>query len=274
MKSLRFIGFALFTVLVSVSFSACGGSDDEDNGEEENTPSVSKRLVKVTTQMGEYTSCKEYTYDSNGRIIKVVNGGGYTIYTYTDNLIVKREYQQHFTPDNNGTLIPYETQKETQYELENGLIVKKTTVSKYKKYTYNNGYLATLLESKGELLYNFTWRDGNLMNMKRDSDPEKGDSYEYTSYATPANFFYLDYYHDYIDGELAQFYGKAPKNLPSKCINVYTSDGIVGDPLPQKETDVFSYDWTMKDGLPIKLIVTSKNGYMGCSKIIADFEWK
>lgn len=33
MKTLRLFGVALFTVLMSVSFSACGGSDDEeDNG--------------------------------------------------------------------------------------------------------------------------------------------------------------------------------------------------------------------------------------------------
>ena len=38
MKTLRFIGVALLTVLMSVSFSACGGDDDDvDNG----TPSAS-----------------------------------------------------------------------------------------------------------------------------------------------------------------------------------------------------------------------------------------
>ena len=31
MKTLRFIGVALLTVLMSVSFSACGGSDDDDS---------------------------------------------------------------------------------------------------------------------------------------------------------------------------------------------------------------------------------------------------
>lgn len=30
METLRFIGIALFTVLMSVSFSACGGSDDDE----------------------------------------------------------------------------------------------------------------------------------------------------------------------------------------------------------------------------------------------------
>ena len=32
MKTLRFIGVALLTVLMSVGFSACGGDDDVDNG--------------------------------------------------------------------------------------------------------------------------------------------------------------------------------------------------------------------------------------------------
>lgn len=37
MKTLRFIGVALLTVLMSVSFSACGGSDDEETASIEGT---------------------------------------------------------------------------------------------------------------------------------------------------------------------------------------------------------------------------------------------
>ena len=32
MKTLKFLGMALFAILVSVSFSACSSSDDDDNG--------------------------------------------------------------------------------------------------------------------------------------------------------------------------------------------------------------------------------------------------
>ena len=117
MKTLRLLGVALFTMLMNVSFSACGGSDEEDdNGGGGNTPLVSKRLAKVTTQEGNSTFSDEFTYDSNGRVVKVVNkkngnNSGHIIYTYTDNLIVKKQY---YTGSSSVS--------ETQYELENGLI--------------------------------------------------------------------------------------------------------------------------------------------------------
>ena len=56
MKTLRFIGVALFTVLMSVGFSACGGDDDDvDNG-------GSSASIE-----GEWyvTTLKEYEWDSS-----------------------------------------------------------------------------------------------------------------------------------------------------------------------------------------------------------------
>ena len=266
MKTLRLFGIALLTVLMNVSFSACGGSDEEDdNGGGGNTPLVSKRLVKVTKEEGNNTFCYEYTYDSNGRIVKVVNkkngtNSGHIIYTYTDNLIVKKQY---YTGSSSVS--------ETQYELENGLIAKKS-YGKYINYTYNNSYLATLTRSKGGL-YNFTWKDGNILN-KKSADSEEEDSYEYTSYSTPQNFIYLDFIDD-VDGELAPFYGKSSKNLPSKRIEVGFNDvSSPGNPnATEKVTEVSSYDWTMKDGLPVKLIVTEEKR-SGSSTMIVDFEWE
>ena len=56
MKTLRFIGVALFTVLMSVGFSACGGDDDDvDNG------------GSSASFEGEWyvTTLKEYEWDSS-----------------------------------------------------------------------------------------------------------------------------------------------------------------------------------------------------------------
>ena len=267
MKTLRLFGIALLTVLMNVSFSACGGSDEEDdNGGGGNTPLVSKRLAKVTTQEGSSTFSDEFTYDSNGRVVKVVNkkngnNSGHIIYTYTDNLIVKKQY---YTGSSSVS--------ETQYELENGLIAKKS-YGKYINYTYNNGYLATLTRSKGGVTRNFTWKDGNLQSLKS-VDSESEESYEYTSYATPKDFIYLDFIDD-VDGELAPFYGKSSKNLPSKRIEVSVNDvSSIGNPnATEKVTEVSSYDWTMKDGLPVKLIVTEEK-QSGSSTMIVDFEWE
>ena len=265
MKTLRLLGVALFTVLLSVSFTACG--DDEGNDGSGDKPSINKRLVKVTTQEGSSTFSDEFTYDSNGRVVKVVNkkngnNSGHIIYTYTDNLIVKKQY---YTGSSSVS--------ETQYELENGLIAKKSYGKKYINYTYNNGYLATLTRSKGGVTRNFTWKDGNLQSLKS-VDSESEESYEYTSYATPKDFIYLDFIDD-VDGELAPFYGKSSKNLPSKRIDVNVNDvSSIGNPnATEKVTEVFSYDWTMKDGLPVKLIVTEEDQYSP-STMIVDFEWE
>ena len=265
MKTFRFIGVALLTVLVSVSFFACG--DDEDDGGNGDKPSpTNKRLVKITTEEGNTTFCNEYTYDSKGRVVKVVNkkngnNTGHTIYTYTDNLIVKKQYYT------SGSVV-----NETQYELENGLIVKKS-YGKYIHYTYNNGYLATLTRSKGGVLYNCTWRDENLQSLKS-VDDEGGDSYEYTSYATPKDFIYQDHIDD-VDSELAPFYGKSSKNLPSKRIKVRVNDiaSVSSPDATETVTEVFSYDWTMKDGLPVKLIVTEED-QSSPSTMMVDFEWE
>ena len=268
MKTLRLLGVALFTVLLSVSFTACG--DDEGNDGSGDKPSINKRLVKVTTQEGSSTFSDEFTYDSNGRVVKVVNkkngnNSSQTIYTYTDNHIVKKQY-------NTGS----STVKETEYVLENGLIVEEINTSGYNyKYSYDKGYLATVTKKKegkgGE--YNYTWENGNLKR-KQKVNSESEDSYEYTSYVTPQNFSYLDYI-EYVNGELAPFYGKSSKNLLSKRIDVTINDvSSIGNPnATEKVTEVYSCDWTMKDGLPVKLIVT-EDKQSGSSTMIVDFEWE
>ena len=268
MKTLKLFGVALFTVLLSVSFTACG--DDEGNDGSGDKPSINKRLVKVTTQEGSSTFSDEFTYDSNGRVVKVVNkkngnNSSQTIYTYTDNHIVKKQY-------NTGS----STVKETEYVLENGLIVEEINTSGYNyKYSYDKGYLATVTKKKegkgGE--YNYTWENGNLKR-KQNVNSESEDSYEYTSYVTPQNFYYLDYI-EYVNGELAPFYGKSSKNLLSKRIDVTINDvSSIGNPnATEKVTEVYSCDWTMKDGLPVKLIVT-EDKQSGSSTMIVDFEWE
>lgn len=265
---------ALFAVLMSFGFTACSSDGDDNGGGGENTPTVSKRLIKVTMEKRYSTLCDEYTYDSKGRVVKVVNkengdNSGHIIYTYSDNLIVKKQY-------NTGS---YNEQK-TEYVLENGLIVEENHTSGYDyKYSYDNGFLATLEYLKpgtrkgGQ--YNYTWKDGNLQSLKT-VNSESGYSYEYTNYVTPQNFFYvvtiqnfvLEIYPEFVDGELTPFYGKSPKNLPSKRIEVSTNTYTT-----EKVTYTTSYDWTVKDGLPIRLIVTEP-GQSNSSTTIIDFEWE
>ena len=60
MKTIKLLGYAFFTMLLSVSFSACGGDDDSGSGG--GTPSTNKRLVKITEKGESNTYTYEYTY--------------------------------------------------------------------------------------------------------------------------------------------------------------------------------------------------------------------
>ena len=84
MKTIKLLGFALFTVLMSVSFSTCGGDGDGDGGGS-TTPPAGKRLVKMTEKGERNTYVHEYTYDSQGRLVRTEttkNGEKHSNYTY------------------------------------------------------------------------------------------------------------------------------------------------------------------------------------------------
>ena len=103
MKTLRLLGVVLFTVLLSVCFTACG--DDEGNDGSVDKPSINKRLVKVTTQEGSSTFSDEFTYDSNGRVVKVVNkkNGNPFILTTSKPITISRSTISSMSPVEVGT---------------------------------------------------------------------------------------------------------------------------------------------------------------------------
>lgn len=245
MKTLRLFGISLLTVLMSVSFSACGGSDEEDdNGGGGNTPSVSKRLVKVTEEFSNNTFSDKYTYDSQGRIIKKERNSGtktrYYVYTYTDNLIVEKEYYN----------INYSTER--LHTLENGLIVSGENDKRKYQCTYENGRLTSMKE--GNYVYSYIWENGNIIRI--DLNGEIYRKYEYTNYTAPQGFITPFG----VEKDLGLFYGKSSKNLPSKCTFYDEEEG-------REDT----YDWALKDGFPVNLITReSGSTYLA----ITTFEWE
>jgi len=241
MKTIKFLGFALFTVLMSVSFTACG----DDDGGSPVPPPASKRLVKITEKGEKNTYVYEYTYDSQGRIVRIEstkNGEKRSndTYAYSDKKIVER----HYSYSNNST-------SETEYTLENGFIVseKHNSESNNVNYTYANGHLAT--KTNSSYTYKYTWSGGNLMTIEREG---KTKVYEYTNYFTPqCNFLLWD-----IEEPLASYFGMIPNNLPSKFID--------GD-------EVINFDWTMSNGLPVKLIISETDSKDSYTDVIT-FEWQ
>ena len=248
MKTMKFVGFALMAVLASVGFTACGGDDGDSGG---GVPS-GKQLVKMTEEYSSKTYVYDFTYDSQGRVVKVditkngVSNGNYT-YAYSTNSITEtHNYSSGST-------------SRTQYTLENGCIVKETrsSSSEMVEYTYNNGYLATKSRiysgsTTPSRVYTYSWSNGNLVSESRE---DKVKTYEYTNYVAPT--MCIDLWD--LDNNLMGFYGKTPRNLPSKLID----DG----------SEELTYDWTMNGGFPIKLILTEKSS-KGDDVNIITFEWK
>lgn len=248
MKTFRLIGIAFFAVLVSVGFTACGSDDDDvSGGNGGNGGTVSdKRLVKMTEQSESKTYTYDYSYDSQGRVVrKEIKKNGtlnnYYVYTYIDNLIVQKYYY------GNGA------SEETKYTLENGLIVSEKDRYETIQYTYENGYLATKTNENG--VYKYKWNNGNLTSIELQSGGHlHKKNYEYTGYAAPQGFVTFG-----VEEDLGKFFGKSSKNLPSK----FTED----------DDEQITYDWTLKDGLPIKLIEMEKDGG-GTYTTTTTFEWQ
>ena len=261
MKKIKYLSILLLSVFALPIMVSCGGSDDDDNGGGGNSgPTSDKLLVKETIQRENKSTTYEYSYDSQGRVIRKDikengNSGGYYVYTYIDNLIVQKHY------------FAVSESMETKYTLENGLIVSEEVNGTIKnRYTYENSYLVTRNNTGGG--YKYIWNNGNLTSIKWQSEwqPDEnatskgGKNYEYTSYAAPQGFV-IDIY---VEEDLGKFFGKSSKNLPSKFTEV-NNDGEISEQI--------TYDWTLKDGLPVKLVVMEKDGG-GIYTTIHTYEWQ
>ncbi len=251
MKTMKFVGFALIAVLASVGFTACGGDDGDSGG---GAPS-GKQLVKMTEELRSNTYVYEFTYDSQGRVVKanVTRNGLFDrsySYEYYSNSITRTR-----TSASGGT-------SKIQYTLENGCIVKEIhgNSSEIVQYTYNDGYMATkTITSYGSTspayTYTYSWSNGNLVSESRSHNGHTDlETCEYTNYIAPAmcvNFW------DTIEVDLIGYYGKTSRNLPSKFID--------------HGAEELTYEWTMSGGLPVKLIITESNDD---DISIITFEWK
>jgi hypothetical protein len=240
MKKLKFWSMIVLAVMVIPTMVACGGDDDGGGV----TPPTGKRLVKMTEVGEKNTYVFEYSYDSQGRVVRIDRkkndvSDQSTTYAYTDNKIVKK------------TTYAAGDMRQTEYMLENGFIVseKHQQESDNVQYTYANNRIATRTNSNNT--YNYTWSGGNLMSIEHSG---KTETYEYTSIIAPqCPFNFME-----LDDPLAPYFGLTTKNLPSKV--VYKNDEIL-------------YDWTMEGGLPVKMVMTETDSRDTDISIIT-FEWK
>lgn len=243
-KRFSFLSLLLgFFVCVTV-FSACGGDDEPSSGVNNGSSNNNqKHVAKIITEEGSSFYESSFTYDSQGRVIKVTetqsgtgtNSHSETEYQYGEMLIISK-MKGEGTYSNGQSFTRTESHS---YTLENGRIVKdeekqgsslnSTSSSRTDTFSYDaNNYLSSINTTM------LTWSDGNLIKLgdrsfEYSNDPwVKGFPLHLESSNMDANLFAIGYY------------GNIPKNLPSKT----------------SRTRGATYDYTFEDSYVTKVVIT------------------
>ena len=234
MKTFRFIGIALLTVLMSVAISSCSSSSDDDGNNGGGVITPEPVIDKKLKSYGNYT----FHYDEQGRITSCTDGRKKNVtYIYDDNIITVM-----YTSD--SYVVEGELQNiQRTYTLLNDRI-SKTSVHSI-KYD-SNGYVLSL-DSNNKL----SWLDGDLIEI--DYTLGRNRTFKYTNIPWPKNFiFVLDFFHEYPIELLMYmgYLGKRTNYLPSEM--VYYEK--------HKPQITYKYDWTIKNGYPTQVKISESNG--------------
>lgn len=257
-KTISFLSL-LFGLFVCVTaFSACGGDDEPSSGGNSgsgssDTPQTSKHVGKIITEEGNSIIESTLTYDSQGRVTKIIasesgtgtNSRSEKTYQYGETLILTKEVEEG--KFSNGQ--SFTRTESHSYTIENGLIVKDV-----RDYIYNEGssdkttrtfsydankYLSSISRSDPDTdseTKAITWSDGNLTKLGN-------RSFEYSSYSWAKGFpFYIE--SSNVDEFLFAngYYGNIPKNLQSKT---YTS-----------EKSGWTFEYTIEGNYVTKVVIS------------------
>lgn len=132
MKTFRFIGMALFAVLMCVNFASCSSSDDDPTEEPEEGGGVSdKKLTKIVGKQESSTSFMTYafSYDSESRLIKATES------YESDNKKEVETFQFIWGDDIIKVIENENTSNSYTFTLKNGLIKSSDNGQTF---TYNN----------------------------------------------------------------------------------------------------------------------------------------
>ena len=258
-KVITFLSLIIGLFVSCFAFTACSSDDEEVN----NGKTSSKHIVKMIEEEDGTIYETFFSYDSQGRVVKVVETESSTstnsycerTYQYGELTILSKEVMEG-TYSNGQSFSWFESHS---YTLENGKIVKdveksssgRSNFTTTTSYSYNSkGYLTSISESGSDNDSNtkqIEWTDGNLTNMG-------GREFKYSN--IPWNkgiFFYFK--GSNMDSCLwpSGYWGNTPQNMPSQ--NVYynwtykyeTSNGLVTKiTITDNETgekSIYNYVW-------------------------------
>lgn len=264
MKTFRLIGTGLFAILLSFTFAACGGDDEEEDGtndgpgDEQPESGVVKRLkqyafAETDGEDAGYSYFLNFEYDGAGRIEKIVKTTyeeGYGSYHYT--------YDYYW---NGNTIEEYrDGYHEMTYHIgTTDHLVSSATYNGYGDnaritFSYNSSnqltsYTDRVYEESSK--YNFKWNGDKVIELREEDS-------EYPEYNSTIKFTYgskkCSGYNPNA-GEFTDFspitlvhpelFGCKTKHLPSKANYLYDLYGEVG-------VTEFTYELD-NDGYVVKL---------------------
>ena len=257
-KTISFLSL-LFGLFVCVTaFSACGGDDEPSSGGNSgsgssDTPQTSKHVSKIITEEGNSIIESTLTYDSQGRVTKIIatesgtgtNSRSEKTYQYGETLILTKEVEEGKLSNGQS----YVRSESHSFTIENGLIVKEEEKNTYDgvnhttpthTFSYDaNKYLSSISRSYPDTDNEskaITWSDGNLTKLGN-------RSFEYSSYSWAKGFpFYIE--GSNVDEILFAngYYGNIPKNLQSKT---YTS-----------EKSGWTFEYTIEGNYVTKVVIS------------------
>ena len=251
-KYISILSLTLGLLVSTIAFVACGSSDDDSTGGNSSDKQSSKHIIKIIEEEGGSIYESTFTYDSQGRVIKIIesessgegtNSHSEKTYQYGETVIITKEITQESW--SNGQI--FSSSESHSFTLENGLIIKdeerQSNNTNSSTHTYNNaynadGYLISITESGSgnNNSKEVKWTDGNITNIGY-------NTFTYSNVPWVKGFpFYLK--GSNMDSYLFAigYYGIIPKYLPSQ----YSSS----------ETSGSRYDFTLQDNLVIKIIAT------------------
>ena len=121
MKTLRFIGIALLTVLMSVAISSCSKSDDDNNGGEGSSASIEGTWIEKRNIYYEWDYSKNSPDMSTGKARTPNDPETWIISKNGDNLKVKESFFE------DGSLYEYEFilthVKDNEYKIEDDRLI-------------------------------------------------------------------------------------------------------------------------------------------------------
>jgi hypothetical protein len=257
-------------------FSACGGDDEPSSGGNSGsgsseTPQSSKHVVKITTEEGNAFYESSFSYDSQGRVTKIIetesgagtNSHSEKTYQYGEMLIVTKSVMEVTYSNGQSSSLS----ESHSYTLENGRIVKDEEIQAYngnssssitETFSYDANNNLSSISRKGSNYdsetKNITWSDGNLIKLGN-------RAFTYSNHPWTKSFpLSLD--GSNMDAYLFSigYYGNIPKNLPSKT---YTS-----------ETSGATYDYTLEGNYVTKVVVTPLVETNKSQKSISTIVWE